>query len=208
MKRRGLRRRFFRNRRLVLAVVFLAVTAFVAVEFSAARLLSVYGEHAATTQAQRLFADAVGEVCAEETFSDAVSLQTDEAGNVRSFSGNTALQNALQAKLSTALCDAFEEQDRVAFSVPLGTLFGDPSFSGRGPSVSFFVALSGSPEVTLCDEFTDAGINQTYHTVTAKAKLTVVVTALGKSNKTTLNLAVPVSQTAIVGDVPSVYVAF
>lgn len=206
--KRAKKRRAVRPLRLALAVAFIAALAVIWAEMSVARVLYEYGEHAATTEAQAIFADVVGELCKTETFADAATVQTGETGDVTAFSGNAALQNRLQADLAAALCEAFEQSDRASFKVPLGTLFGDPLSSGRGPSVNVYMAMEGSPVVTLSDEFSAAGINQTYHTVTANADVTVLCTALGKTWQTTLSLSVPVSQTVIVGDVPTFYAAF
>ena len=208
MKRAARRWKFFKNSRLFWAILFVAVLAFVWAELTVSRVLISYGNHAATTTAQAIFADTVQKLCQTEDFSAAVSLQTDETGAVTAFSGNATLQNAVQAKLAQALCVAFEQSDRASFSVPLGTLLGDPLSSGKGPSVTFFVALAESPVLTLSDTFTDAGINQTYHTVSADVRLTLLVTALGKSRQTELSLSMPISQTVVAGDVPTFYASF
>lgn len=206
MKQTQSRRRF--RKKPMIAALLIAVLAVIWAERSASRLLFSYGEHAAAAKAQMLFAAAVGEMCETEDFSAAVSFQEDESGNVKALSSNTALQNALQSKLATALCTAFEQSDRASFSVPIGTLLGDSFSSGRGPSVTFYTALAASPTVTLSDDFSSAGINQTYHTVTAKATIELLITALGKTRSVTLSLSVPVSQTVIAGDVPWFYAAF
>ena len=202
------KRQVARPLRLALAAAFIAALAVIWAETSVARMLDDYGEHAAVTKAQAIFADVVGELCKTEAFADATAVQTGETGDVTAVFGNAALQNRLQADLAAALCEAFEQSDRASFSVPLGTLFGDPLSSGRGPSVNVCMAMEGSPVVTLADEFSAAGINQTYHTVTDNADVTVLCTALGKTRQTTLSLSVPVSQTVIVGDVPTFYAAF
>ncbi len=194
--------------RVVSAAVFVALLAAIWAERSVSRVLFSYGEHAATNQAQQVFAEAVGELCKTENLSAAVSAEADDTGRVNAFSGNTALQNAVQAQLAASLCEAFEQTDRTSFSVPLGSLLGDAFSSGRGPSITFYTALSTSPTVTLSDSFSSAGINQTYHTVTAEAKFDVFITALGKTECVTLSLSAPISQTAIVGDVPQFYAAF
>ena len=204
-KRLGNRKKWVRP---LMAVTFVVLLAVVWVGQSAARILFSYGEHAAAAKAQAIFAETVKSLCETEAFSDAVSLETDETGSVKALFGNTALQNHLQATLAEALCEAFEQSDRVSFTVPMGTLLGDPLSSGHGPTVTFLMAMVGSPTVTLEDDFSAAGINQTYHTTTANAEITVLITALGKQKQTTLSLSVPVSQTVIAGDVPQFYAAF
>ena len=198
---------FFYKTRLVWAILLVAALAAFWVEHEVSSLVFSYGEHAVTTLAQERFAEAVKELCADNAVTDD-TVKKDENGSVTAFSSNTVLQNALQSRLASALCDAFEDEDRCAFSVPVGTLLGDALSAGRGPSVSFYVAFSGSPTVKLADEFSSAGINQTYHTVTATAHIDLLLTAVGKQHKTTLTLSVPVSQTVIVGDVPKFYAQF
>ena len=193
---------------LLWGVLLVAGIAWIATECMVAEALNVYAQHAAATAAQETFAAAVKQLCETDAFADMVTVKTDEDGRAQTLMTDAAAQNAVQAKLASALCDGFEQRDRAAFSVPLGTLLGDPLWSGKGPSVKFFTALSCSPVVTLSDEFTDAGINQTYHTVTANVTVTVLVTAMGKSRETTLSLSAPLSQTAVVGDVPRFYASF
>ncbi len=202
-KRRGL----FSDYRLLLAVLLVIVFAVIGIENAVSTLLFSYSEHEANTRAQEIFANAVLSLCEENAVSSAVQKAEDD-DSVQWFSGNTLLQNQVQAKLASALCEAFEGEHRVKFSVPVGTLIGDSISSGRGPSISFYAALCGSPTVTLKDDFSSAGINQTYHTVTAEAQFTLLLTALGKQHESVIRLSVPLSQTVIVGDVPSFYAAF
>lgn len=207
MKRSRKRYEIFGKKRLLAAAFFIAVLAVIGVENAVSTLLFSYGEHEAVTCAQEIFSETVLALCEEEN-GIATAQNVEGNGVAQGFSGNTLLQNRVQAKLAKALCEAFEGEHRVQFSVPVGTLIGDPISSGRGPAVSFYTALCGSPTVTLRDDFSAAGINQTYHTVTADAEFTLLLTALGKQHETVVRLSVPLSQTVIVGDVPSFYAAF
>ena len=193
---------------LLWGALLVAALAWIAVECVVTEALNAYAQHAAATAAQETFAAAITALCESDSFADMVTVKTDENGRAQTLMTDATAQNAAQAKLAQALCIGFEQRDRASFSVPLGTLLGDPLWSGKGPSVKFFTALSCSPVVTLSDDFTDAGINQTYHTVTANVRLTVMVTAMGKSRETTLSLSAPLSQTAVVGDVPKFYASF
>ena len=60
-------------------------------------------------------------------------------------------------------------------------------------------------DASFTSHFSQAGINQTLHTVTMTVSIDVTVLVLGESSSFTMESEVLVAQTVIVGDVPDTF---
>ena len=77
--------------------------------------------------------------------------------------------------------------------------------SGRGPDVTFFAAVDGVAKTELRDEFSAAGINQTYHRVYLDITLQVLVTVMGHREVREVAVPAVMAQTVLMGTVPETY---
>jgi len=118
---------------------------------------------------------------------------------------DVASLNSIKADFAKKLNSTLKKS-RIRISVPLGDVIGHPSTLGRGPRL--YVRLSGftSAVTDIQSEFISAGINQTLHRIsmTVTVEYTLVLPRF-QTKKLTQRLTVPLSETVIIGDVPSYY---
>ena len=135
----------------------------------------------------------------DELFSDLSEIRAGE-GIVL----DAARVNKIRSLYASQLLSEFSDSGRAAFYVPLGNLTGSVLLSGRGPTVKLYTALVGAVETDIVSEFTEAGINQTRHTVYITARLKVRA-LFPFSSSETAEIKIPVAEAVTVGDVPAFF---
>ena len=147
---------------------------------------------------------AVYSVSESENFS-ALSQINEQNGKITSISLNAKSANKIHSLIATKLNSELSKEDYQTFSIPLGNLTGIPLFSGRGFNIPLKIVPLGAADTDIVSDFSDAGINQTKHsvyvTVSAKLKLMTPFT----SSVTEVTTKVPLTETVIVGDTPHLY---
>ena len=78
-------------------------------------------------------------------------------------------------------------------------------FSGTGPKIPVTLASTGFTEADIESSFKSGGINQTVHSVSMRVKTTVNVILPYGITSVSLETAVPVTETVIVGNVPDIF---
>ena len=142
-----------------------------------------------------------------QDYTELVTLQKGEDGEISVVTSNIVKINQLKARLSERVQEHLT-LDLIRVSIPLGNLIGGDIFSGRGPSISFKLLPYGSVVVDVANEFTSAGINQTLHRIvlTVSAGLSIVLPL--SSVNATVQSGVVVAETIIVGGVPERYATY
>ncbi len=140
----------------------------------------------------------------EEDFLNLTEI-TRENGEVKSISLNSAKVNLIRSRLASSMNEIFKNENCAAYKVPLGNLFNTPVLSGRGPSIPIKIVPLGSFEADIISEFSESGINQTKHSVyiEAKAKVRLISPFSGQEHQ--IVTKVPLTETVIVGSVPTLY---
>lgn len=123
------------------------------------------------------------------TYSDLVTVEKNDSGDVTLITANTALISGIAKKTAALVQESFDNLGQVGVAVPIGTLSGFPMLTGSGPTLHVKVEPIGSVKVTFTSQFESAGINQTLH------KINMVVT-------TEVSLVIPMGNTRIVSDTP------
>lgn len=139
-----------------------------------------------------------------ELYSDITVVSRDSSGRITGISSNSDKINRLQSLYIKNVLSALSDNKKATISIPLGNLTGSIFLSGRGPSIKLIMIPTGSVEADIKSEFSAAGINQTKHTLYINAKISVRA-LFPFSSKTTSEVKIPVSETVIVGDIPTFY---
>ena len=96
--------------------------------------------------------------------------------------------------------------NHAVISIPLGNLTGIELFSNWGPNLQLDAYPYGEVWVEMFSRFSDAGVNQTRHSMTITVTLDISFTLPGqRSYGTKVVTAVPLSETVVVGSVPNSY---
>lgn len=171
-----------------------------------ARLRPILLELALTQTANHMTA-AIDQTVAEQavSYTDLVTLERSESGDIVALTSNMAQANALRAQLLDTALTALEGLETIELEIPLGTVFDWDLFSGRGPCVKVQVLYTGTASAEFENAFSSAGINQTCHQIIFQVSADISVLLPGKQYRTTVSTDVCVAETVIVGKVPDTY---
>ncbi len=202
MKRRRYR---IRAAFVLLLAGCLAVAGALAVDVKLRPLVQSYGTMSARRSAMLAVHRGVERVLSESetSYASFVTVVRDESsGQVLSLETDVTAINRIKAAVSNAVMRELSAYEKQTVSVPLGNLLGGAFFTGRGPFLPITVHTAGTVIATLSGEFTDAGINQTNHTL--YLDMQVMMTAALPMERVSVELTTrfPVCDTVIVGAVP------
>ena len=139
------------------------------------------------------------------SYDDFITLNTLEDGTVSSMTSDIHEMNKFKTEISKEIQNKLADYCEREVSVPLGTLTGIDLLSGRGPRIKMKIELYGSVNTNLKSSFEDAGINQTRHRIICDVNVGVSAIIPGCSSYTDVESSFTVSETVLLGDVPSSY---
>ncbi len=201
-----MRRRRHRARRAVGALL-IAVTLLVCavgVDSRLRPLVQSYGQMSARRSAMLAVHTGVERVLSTQdtAYRNFITIERDVGGRVLSAETDVAAVNRMKAAVSNAVMEELAARETQTVRLPLGNLLGGSFFTGRGPFLPVTVHTSGTVITTLSGEFTDAGINQTNHSL--YLDMTVMMTAALPMERVHVELTTRflVCETVLVGEVP------
>jgi sporulation protein YunB len=134
-----------------------------------------------------------------------VALEKDSAGRVTALVTNMALINSACARITSAVTKRPFNTTTAGASIPLGSVIGGMLLSGRGPELPIKIQSITDVSARFANDFSDAGINQTRHTLSLTISARIDILVPGNEVRTDVTTRVAVAETIIVGDVPRVY---
>ncbi len=138
-------------------------------------------------------------------YSDLVRLSYNSSGFVTSVEYDSAEINRLKLGITEALSKSLSKLRTSKIKVPVGSLFGDLSLSGRGPSVSVKLSETAVPDVEVLSTFESVGMNQVRHEIRIRVTAQVTVYLPPQTDEFEVTQDYVLAQTVIVGNVPSGY---
>jgi sporulation protein YunB len=139
------------------------------------------------------------------TYTDLIYIQKDGEGNITMINANTVLMNELAADTAMAAQNNILNAGEQGISIPLGTVFGGPLLTGRGPAIVVKFEPTGSVTTNIEDELDAAGINQTSHKIYFILNASIKIVVGNISQTVEVSSEVLISETIIVGKVPQTY---
>lgn len=215
-RQRGTRRKIYRHTiggKLRSCFVFLLLIALLFGIFAAVRRVGTVGRQAAAAALnQRLVYDANAAVSElmqerEDEIRALTTLQKDESGAPRSMHTDYAAANRVKAELLQKIGDKLCAIHAVDTYIPVGLLFSDALYTGVGFHLPIRVFCAENIDVSFCDEFTAAGINQTRYLLLADITVTARVGGIANSEEITVTTQVPMTETILLGTVPDTYLS-
>lgn len=134
-----------------------------------------------------------------------VYFEKDLDGRITALKTNMSEVNRLKTDILNIINDEILALDTSDIGIPLGSLFLPEFFSGKGPAIPVHILSIRNSDATFSSAFSQAGINQTLHQLTMEVSVDVSVLVLAETRSFTVNSAVVVAETVIVGDVPQTY---
>ena len=135
-------------------------------------------------------------------YSDLVRLKYNSSGMVTSIEYNAGEITRLKLKCSDILSKNLSKLKSAKIKIPIGSLFGDISLSGRGPSLSVKLSSKAVPTVELISKLESSGVNQSRHDIIMRVTADVSVYLPPESKSFTVTQDYVLAQTVIAGDVP------
>lgn len=167
-------------------------------------LIQIYGYMSARRSAMLAVHTAVERVLSqtELAYSEYITVVRSDEGRVLSAETDVVAVNRLKSAASNEAMKELSAREEQTTKIPLGSLIGGSFFTGRGPFLSVPIHTSGAVVATLTGEFTDAGINQTRHSL--YLNMTVMMTAALPMERVYIELETQflVCEAVLVGEVP------
>lgn len=157
-----------------------------------------------TTRLSTLSAERIALILSKEavTYDSLIHISYGTDGEVRSVSVDTVKMALLKQTLALSLLSGLEQEGELAVTVPVGDLFGFLPFSGTGRTLSISIRTADSLRASFSSSFTEAGINQTRHTLSFRFEITVYCFLAGRTETVSFVSSFPAAETIIVGKVP------
>lgn len=201
------RKRRYRRRRLIsflLSLLFIVALIIIVFEIRVRPVINQVAIAQAQSVAVSAINNEVNQIIASEKvqYGDLANLQMDRDNRISAVTTDIVEINRLKSTFSDHIQDQMRSIDRMVIRIPLGTLLSKSIFTGYGPKIPVRFTSVGRAVVEIEDSFVEAGINQTRHEIhlTVTAKMSVLMP--GGSTVAEINMAIPIAQTVIVGQVP------
>ena len=184
---------------LALSAMVMLLTAMIFATTQMRPLLASLATTRVSNMVNRIVSEAVDEAIENGniSYSDLISFEKDNAGQITAIYSNMAAFNRLQSKILDIILARIDQVSARELSIPVGSLTGSVLLAGRGPRISVRMESVGSSSASFENEFTSAGINQTKHQIVLNIDVAVSILLPGFSTATTVSNAVTVAETII-----------
>lgn len=130
----------------------------------------------------------------------------DKNGKALSIETDTTKLIKVKTEFTKTFTSLLREHGNIVkISVPIGTLIGHEYTIGRGPKISFNLQFTCTVNAELKSNFSDAGVNNTLHTMELQVTNHIYVIIPWGHNSKTVSTKYILSETVIVGDVPEAF---
>ncbi len=155
---------------------------------------------------EALITDTVYEATRELDLKDAVTPYYNDSGKITYLRTNSTAVNEAVAKILDHIEKTVGDSD-VKIAIPIGDIVGDALSLGQGPDILVELNQYRSTRAKAESSFESAGINQTLHRLTLLLEVEAVVLLPGLNPEHIYaSLSIPISETVIVGEIPTTYI--
>ncbi len=144
----------------------------------------------------------------EFNYDEMIIINRDNEGNINLIQANTMKLNYLASKLSVECNKTLQSMGEVGMKVPLGWISKNSAFYRLGPKINVKIEPMGNMNVIYESKFESAGINQTRHTIYLKVESKIRIAVPFQNKEIDVLCEIPVSETIIVGKIPSTAIDF
>lgn len=204
-KRKKCRRR---KARIVLVIFLLIlIGAFLYSHFVVRPLVVETTSHSIYSLSTSAVSDAVYDVLYQDkiSYTDLVDTQFDKDGVVTFINLKTDTLNLLARKFYKVAQNYLDAMGKGGVDISIGTFTGIPIFAGLGSKVNIKLVSIGAMMCEFESRFTQAGINQTNHSLYIHLSASVSMLLPTYSHRVDSVTDMLVAESVIVGKIPSVY---
>jgi len=198
--------------RLILLAVFgalvILVGGFILFEHDLRPTIKAMAEAEARWVATDAVNRAIRDNIANVDYNQLIMVQKDNQGQIVLMQPNIVRINQLASDTTLSIQSALQGLASEQFYIPVGQVLGSQLLANYGPRVKVSIYPVGTVRTSVFDKFEAAGINQTRHQIYLDIETQVQVVVPLVSSEVTVSTQVPITDTVIVGPVPSFYVNF
>jgi sporulation protein YunB len=151
---------------------------------------------------------AIRDKIANVDYNQLIMVQKDNQGQIVLMQPNIVRINQLASDITLSIQSALQGLVNEQFSIPVGQVLGSQLLANYGPRVKVSIYPIGTVRTSVFDKFEAAGINQTRHRIYLDIETQVQVVVPLVSSDVTVSTRVPITDTVIVGPVPTFYANF
>lgn len=137
-------------------------------------------------------------------YEDLVRLDRAADGSVSAARIDLGAANRMKSVILRELDERVPARVREKVEIPLGNTVLPALFSGHGGKLPVRVVNLRSTNAELESDFSAAGINQTLHTLALRVEVDLLLLTPAGLMSRQVSCSVPIAQTILLGDVPSV----
>ena len=198
------RQSYWKGKACILMVIVIIVS-IVVVEKQLHPIINIMARQKAHATVVRIVQQSVKEQMAKENIRDFMIIEKDDEGKITYMAPDTVKINQLSSQILLTIEESLSNMERQNIKIPLGAATGSKLFSSVGPSVSMDIIPVGVVEGEVSNSFTEAGINQTKHTVDMDISVAVNVAVPLDQFEMEVDVSLPICESIIVGPIPNTY---
>lgn len=138
-------------------------------------------------------------------YEDYFRIVKDKDDKVTMITANTALINQVNMIIQTEIQNRLNELRTKSLYLPTGAFTGLTVFSTYGTEIPINARIVSNCYTVLNSEFTEMGINQTRHRLQINCFIEIELTVPSRKVKSDVTNEILVTESVIVGDVPSTF---
>ena len=138
-------------------------------------------------------------------YDDLISIARDEGGNVTSITTDSLKINRIARDTAYLSQENLTKMSAEGIMVPLGALTGIEALAGFGKKINIKIIPISNVECRFVSKFTQAGINQTLHSLYLELVADISIILPSKSTNLASTTEVLICESVISGKIPDTY---
>ncbi len=200
------RRRFRLKTKIIIVAAVAALIAFAVIFFNnAAAVMLAVGSAQLRAMNTRAVKEAAEEAFGNTSYEDIVDIAYADDGSVAAITARSARINAIARNTAYLTQSRLGGLSAQGVEVPLGAFTGIEALSGYGRAVNVKLVPVVSAECAFVSRFSQAGINQTIHSVYIEVVTDITIVLAARTERVLASVEVLVCESIINGKVPEVY---
>ena len=206
--RRRFRRLYLNRKFKILLIVFIFLIIFNILFFYYDKIVTSTILESSDAVARAKVTEIINGVILEEfskdfNYNEIVNVEKDNQGTITMIKADTMKMNKIAIEIALSSQKKISNDSGIVVDIPVSYILKSTILSFYGPKITIKMQPIGFIETKYTSDFESAGINQTRHKIYVQVKSNIRVFIPLKSKEIQVVNEVPVSETIIVGKVPS-----
>lgn len=138
-------------------------------------------------------------------YDDLIAIERDADGNVTSITTDSLKINRIARDTAYLSQENLTKMSAEGIQVPLGALTGIEALAGFGTKINIKIIPISNVECRFVSKFTDAGINQTKHSLYLEIVSDISIILPDKTSNWASTIEVLICESVIAGKIPDTY---